>query len=118
MSQQTLDGTTRGDRAAREDDQCGEAVMAAMQAISEHCDTEGVPMQMSGGMVAMVPKEDVDEVENMAPQEMSDREIMDMMEDSPWMGEWTDGICSQAGLEEGTDAFRRCKLNYARDALR
>lgn len=117
MSQRTLDGTSVAEREAEEGDKCGEAVMAAMQAISEHCETDGVPMQMANGMVTMVPKDEVDRMENMAPKEMSDRELEEMMDESPWMGDWTEGACKAAGLEEGTQAYRDCRLNFAREAL-
>jgi len=98
-------------------DACGESVLAAIRAISTHCDTDGVPMQMSDGMVAMVPQEEMDRVQNAAPGEMSDEQLREFMEQSPWLREWSRSLCEKAGLEEGSESFEDCLLSYARDAL-
>ena len=96
---------------------CGEATLAALKAIGRHCDTNGVPMQMSDGMVAMVPQEEMDRVQNAAPGEMSDEQLREFMEQSPWLREWSHSLCKKAGLEEGSGSFDDCLLSYARDAL-
>jgi len=122
MSQRTIDGGFTDDsggsgRPHDEGDTCGEAVMAAMQAISEHCDTDGVPMEMSDGVVTMVPREEKDRIAGMQPGDMNDSEIDEMIEDSPWLEEWTDALCTRAGLDPGTRQYDECRRNYARDAL-
>lgn len=108
---------SRGGSGSGEDDSCGEAVMAAVKAISDHCDTDGVPMEMSNGMVAMVPQEDMERVANAAPGRMSDEEVLDFAEQSPWLSEWAGSLCSQAGLREGSSQYEQCLINYGREVL-
>lgn len=117
MSQRTLRGGD--DRMSDEegDDRCGAAVMAAMEAISDHCGADGVPRQLSNGMVTMVPKEEMEMLENMAPEEMTDEDVKMMMDESPWLDEWTDGICTSAGHSRGSEDYEECRLQFARDAL-
>lgn len=117
MSQRQLGGGRTSVSESEEGDTCGEAVMAAMQAISDHCGSDEVPLEMSNGMVTMVPREEMDQIQNMAPGEMTDEELFDMMEESPWLGEWVEGICRAAGHVGGTDQYDECRLRFARKAL-
>lgn len=106
-----------GSKQHDEDDTCGEAVMASMKAISRHCGADGVPLQTSSGVVVMAPQEEMEKVRNASPGEMSDEEVLRMVEDSPWLSEWAGALCSRAGLSEGTRQYEECLLNYARDVL-
>lgn len=99
------------------DDTCGEAVMAAMQAVSDHCGSEGIPMEMGSGMVQMVPREAADRMKNMQPGDMTDDELMEMVEESPWLSNWTESLCRNAGLTGGTEEYNECVKRFARDAL-
>jgi hypothetical protein len=99
------------------EDSCGEAVMAAMRAIGFHCDMDGVPIQTSSGHVVMAPQEEMEQVRNAAPGEMSDRELLDFIDQSPWMSQWASSLCEKAGLSEGSTQYEDCLLAYARDAL-
>ena len=117
MSQRQFGGGTTDTSQGASDDTCGEAVMAAMQAISDHCGSDGIPIEMGNGMVQMVPKEEARKIRNAAPGDMSDEELMEMVEDSPWLSEWTDSLCSQAGLDPGTAGYDSCVLDFARAAL-
>jgi len=98
-------------------DSCGEAVLASIKAMSRHCDMDGVPLQTSSGHVVMAPQEEMEQVRNTAPGNMTDRELMDFIEQSPWLREWTASLCEKAGLEDGTEQYENCLLAYARDAL-
>lgn len=100
-----------------EGDNCGEAVMAAMQAISDNCSTDGVPIRTGSDVVAMVPKEEMETVENMAPEDMTRREMLEFIEDSPWLREWAGSLCETAGLSEGTREFEDCLINYMEDVV-
>jgi len=117
MSQRTLTDRGGSSTVDTDEDRCGAAVMAAMEAISDHCGADGVPRQLSNGMVTMVPKEEMEMLENMAPGDMTDEDIEMMMEDSPWLDDWTHGICTSAGHDEGTGAYRECRIDFAREAL-
>ena len=88
-----------------------------MQAVGEHCSVDGVPMQTGSGLVAMAPKEAAEAMPNMAPEDMSDEELLEFAENSPWAGDWTEGVCEQAGLDPGTESFRECRVNYLRDVF-
>ena len=117
MSQRPPGTGSSGNDAGTVGDTCDEAVMAAMQAISEHCDTDGTPLQLDNGMVAMAPKDEVERVRGMQPGDMTDREVDDFIEESPWLAEWTDALCTRAGLDRGSDPYHECRRNYARDAI-
>lgn len=117
MEQQTFGGETRKEETNQKGDSCSEAVMAAMQAIGDHCDADGVPLQLNNGIVTMVPKDEMPQVQNMAPDEMSDRELMDFIRESPWLDEWTEGLCKSAGHDAGTTEYEECRLQFAREAL-
>jgi len=104
-----------GDDADAE--KCGEAVMAAMTAISDHCGAEGVPMQTSSGTVVMAPRDAMDEVRNMAPGDMDRQEKLNFIEQSPWFLDWARTQCNTAGLSEGTTDFEDCLLNYFEDVM-
>jgi len=65
----------------------------------------------------MAPQEEMEQVKNAAPGDMTDRELMDFIEESPWLSEWSASLCEKAGLEAGTTKYENCLLAYARDAL-
>jgi len=98
-------------------DSCEAAVMAAMEAIGEHCGDERIPVEAEDGLVVMAPKDDLQRVRARAEGGMSDEQLMQMMEDSVWMGDWTASLCSSAGHEEGTGDYRECRLRFARQVL-
>lgn len=117
MAQRTLDGNETNRHDDQQGETCSEAVMAAMQAISDHCGSDGVPLQMANGMVTMVPKEEMDQIKNMAPADMDDEELMQYVEESPWLRDWTAGLCKSAGQKPGTESYKDCRLQFAREAL-
>jgi hypothetical protein len=101
----------------RSGDSCGEAIMASLKAMGRHCDMDGVPLQTSSGHVVMAPQEEMEQVKNAAPGDMTDRELLDFIEESPWLGSWCRSLCEKAGLDAGTKQYQDCLLAYARDAL-
>ena len=98
-------------------DSCEAAVMAAMEAIGEHCGDERVPVEAENGLVVMAPKEDLQRVRARATGDMDDGQLMQMVEDSPWLSSWTASLCSSSGHEEGTADYRGCRLRFARQVL-
>lgn len=113
--QRTLDGGTADDSDGS--DKCGSAVMAALGAVSEHCGEDRVPIETSNGLVVMAPKEGIDRARAQASEDMNRTDILDMMDDSPWLGDWTSGVCEAAGHEKGTQDFRDCQLRFAMQVL-
>ena len=91
--------------------------MAAMQAISDHCGNDGIPLDLGDGMVQMVPRDDVQKMKNMQPGEMTEEELMQFVDGSPWLSEWTDKMCKNAGLTGGTQEYNDCVRRFARKAL-
>jgi len=100
-----------------DDDSCGAAVMAAMRAISDYCEEDGVPHRLDNGMVVMVPKEEMDRVRNMDGMSMDDMEVREMIDTSPWLAEFVADVCSGAGLSDGSSEREECELRYARMVL-
>ena len=96
---------------------CGEAVMAAVSAINDHCEGAGRPVEMPNGVIVNVPDDAREEMGNMAPGSMSDNEVLDLVEASPWMSGIVDRNCSMAGLEEGSRQYDQCAINFARNLI-
>lgn len=103
---------------ANRDDTCGEAVMAAFQAIGDHCGNGEVPVQIGDEMVVMAPKDAVERIEQQDGDEMSDQEILDELDENSWLSSWADSLCGAAGHEERTENHQQCRITFAREALR
>jgi len=92
--------------------------MAANETYTTDIDTVDLDRNAtSSGHVVMAPQEEMEQVRNAAPGEMSDRELLDFIDQSPWMSQWASSLCEKAGLEDGTEQYEDCLLAYARDAL-
>lgn len=111
------DDSLYGSESKRQGEKCGEAVMAAVSAISDHCEGAGRPVEMPNGVIVNVPEDAREEMGNMAPGSMSDREVMDLVENSPWMSGIVERNCTMAGLEEGTREYDNCAINFARNLI-
>jgi hypothetical protein len=108
--------TTSSDDGGRSEE-CGEAVIAAMQAIGEHCSDNEVPIQMSNGMVAMVPEQEAEMVKQTPEGKPSVEAVDEKLAESDWLDEWTERLCKTAGHTPGTDEYEQCRRRYAREAL-
>lgn len=100
-----------------EDDSCDAVVMAAMEAIGEHCGDERVPIEAEDGLVVMAPKDGIQRVRSQASPEMGDREVKSMMNDADWLSDWTESVCEAAGHRAGSSDCEDCQIRFARKIL-
>lgn len=103
--------------SSEDGDHCGEAVMAAMQAISDHCDTSGTPVELPTGQVMMVPEDSMGDLRAAEAGSMSEEEIIEIVEASPWMSGIIERNCNMAGLEPGTSEYDQCVVRFARNLM-
>lgn len=99
------------------DDSCDAAVMAAMEAIGEHCGDERVPVEAENGLVVMAPKEGLTRARSQADPEMEDEDIIDIVRNTDWLEEWTEEVCSSAGYRTGSRDCADCQARFARKIL-
>jgi len=107
-----MSDSERGD-----DDRCHEAFMASLGAMGTHCGDEQVPVEVDHGIALMAPKDGLQRVRARGADDMDDEQLMQMVENSPWLSSWTQSLCSSSGHEEGTSDYRECRLRFARQVL-
>jgi len=119
MPQRKLGGGTVNpeERTPHDGRKCGEATLAALSAIAEYCGEDRAPLRVDDSLMAMAPPEAAENLPDADPEDLSDREIQDLIEDDDWLAEFTERVCSEAGLDPDSRAHRACQVNYARRVL-
>jgi hypothetical protein len=122
MSQRTRTGSYDADGKTNytdtdEGSACGDAVVAAMQALSDHCGGDAEPMELDNGMVVMVPRDQKEMLSDLDGEALTDEEVDDVLDDMEWLADWTTELCQGAGLQSGTDGYTECRRRYVRQVL-
>jgi len=101
-------------------DECRNALIAAMNVLSEECKGKGSIIKVGPEDTLLYVPEEVERLREEAGNPVTEEEAKELMEESPWLGNWASAMCRISGVspEEEPEEFESCKMTWAMRALR
>lgn len=123
MADRTLSNWNENNPTADDSQRCGAAVVAAMQAIDDHCSEDTKPVRLGDGSIIFLEPDEFESLEQLRDHDskrdgLDDDEIDSAIRSRNWLRHYANDQVERMGMRTGDDGWKKARRGVVRKLLK